>query len=201
MAESRRSSLLAFALSVYLLVVGVSAAYAVIVSFPTVDDQGVIVFPDTDDGRPTLPYFGTLDSTAQGMVALTFLAGATGSFLHAAQSISSYLGNGTFRSSWTMWYVLRPWIGGILGIGIYLAFRAGLVSGTDAINPYGATAIGFLGGWFSKTTTDKLQEVFETLFSTSADDDRHHDLTGDDGAGDTGASGTGGDTGTGSGTG
>ena len=44
------------------------------------------------------------------------------------------------------------------------------------MNPYGIVAIGILGGWFSKATTDKLQEVFETLFKTDADKQRKDKL-------------------------
>lgn len=47
------------------------------------------------------------------------------------------------------------------------------------VNPYGLIALGLLGGWFSKTTTDKLQEVFETLFKTDQDAERSDKLTKD----------------------
>jgi hypothetical protein len=46
------------------------------------------------------------------------------------------------------------------------------MGGGPDVNPYGVAALGALGGWFSKTTTDKLQEVFETLFKTDADKER-----------------------------
>jgi hypothetical protein len=110
------------------------------------------------------------------LILLAALAGIAGSFLHAAQSLSSYVGNASFKSSWTVWYLLRPWIGGILGLAIYFTFRAGLVAGASAVNPYGVVALGLLGGWFSKTTTDKLQEVFETLFKTDEDRKRRDKL-------------------------
>jgi len=44
------------------------------------------------------------------------------------------------------------------------------------MNPYGVTAISLLGGWFLKTTTGKLQEVFEVLFKTNADSQSVHTL-------------------------
>jgi hypothetical protein len=110
------------------------------------------------------------------LICLALLAGAAGSFLHATQSLSSYIGNDTFKPSWATWYLLRPWIGAVLGFAIYFALRTGLVAGVDTVNPYGVVAIGFLGGWFSKTTTDKLQEVFETCFKTDADKNRKDKL-------------------------
>lgn len=155
---------LALFLIVYLLLVGAGAAVGVIASFPTETANGPS-FPD---------WLGV--SPEQGLIALAALAGVAGSFLHAAQSLSSYIGNRAFRASWAVWYFLRPWIGGVLGFAIYFAFRAGLVSGTDGVNSYGVVALGLLGGWFSKTTTDKLQEVFETLFKTNEDRKRKDKL-------------------------
>jgi len=109
------------------------------------------------------------------------LAGIVGSILHAAQSLTSYVGNDTFKMSWTAWYVMRPWIGGILALAMALAAQAGLVGagGGGTVNVFGITALGLLGGWFSKTTTDKLQEVFSTLFKTDADKERTDKLKGD----------------------
>jgi hypothetical protein len=151
-------------LIVYLFLVGAGAAVGVIMSFPTETAEG-----------PSFPtWIGV--SAEQGLIVLAALAGIAGSFLHAAQSLSSYIGNRTFRASWTAWYFLRPWMGGALGLAIYFAFRAGLVAGTDGVNPYGVVALGLLGGWFSKTTTDKLQEVFETLFKTNEDRKRKDKL-------------------------
>jgi len=161
----------------YLLVVGMGSAGIVIYSFPEKHNEEII-FPRTDiqnGSYEVLPYL-KFEKTDQGLMLLAFLAGIAGSFLHAAQSLSSYLGNGTFRASWTVWYFLRPWIGGVLGFSIYFALRAGLFTGTASVNPHGLVAFGLLGGWFSKTTTDKLQEVFETLFKTNEDNKRKDKL-------------------------
>ncbi|MEO0531362.1 MAG: IPT/TIG domain-containing protein [Planctomycetota bacterium] len=154
------------ALVFYLLLLGVGAAVAIVVYFPTT----------LESGQPT---FRDPLSSDQGLILLAILAGMAGSFLHAAQSLISYMGNATFRASWTAWYGLRPWVGAVLGFAIYFAFRAGLVPGGSNVNPYGVVAIGLLGGWFSKTTTDKLQEVFETLFKTDEDRKRIDKLHGE----------------------
>jgi hypothetical protein len=165
----------------YLLIVGLGSATLVAVNFPTQDgkDGKNLLFRQTPDKKPEFVPFGALDSPDQALVLLALLAGAAGSFLHAAQSLSSYLGNRTFKTSWVSWYFLRPWIGAILGFAIYFALRTGLVAGLNSVNPYGVVALGVLGGWFSKTTTDKLQEVFETLFKTDADKERKDKLKAD----------------------
>ena len=165
---------LVLSLLLYLLIVGVGAALLVALNFPKVDANNTLSFPTNACGKLSFPCFST--NPEQGLIFLAFLAGVAGSFLHAAQSLTSYLGNQQFKKSWAPWYVLRPWIGGTLGFTIYFAFRAGLMPGSTGVSPFGIVAIGLLGGWFSKTTTDKLQEVFETLFKTDADKQRKDKL-------------------------
>ncbi|NUO79720.1 hypothetical protein HUU05_06565 [candidate division KSB1 bacterium] len=177
MALKKTDFWLATFLVVYLLVIGVGATVLLIVNFPT-QHENAIAFAQSDDGKSLLFFpFGKLRSVDQGLLLLALLAGMSGSFLHAAQSLSSYIGNTEFKISWGAWYFLRPWIGGILGFVIYFAFRAGLIAGAGSMNPYGVVAVGLMGGWFSKTTTDKLQEVFETLFKTDQDKKRLHKLS------------------------
>ena len=154
---------LANALIVYLLLFGLGSAVTLI-----------RLFPQTDEDQKLQFLYGL--SADQGLIIMAMLGGMTGSFLHAAQSLISFIGNKSFKSSWGPWYALRPWIGAILGLTIYFAFRAGFISGPNAANPYGVVAIGLLGGWFSKTTTDKLQEVFETMFTTAQDAKRKDKL-------------------------
>ncbi|MBV8067302.1 MAG: hypothetical protein JO113_04935 [Candidatus Eremiobacteraeota bacterium] len=106
------------------------------------------------------------------------LAAALGSFVQVATSFSTYVGNRTFDSSWTWWYVLRAPIGMALAYLFYFALRGGLLStGTTAsdLSAFGIAAISGLVGLFSKQAADKLEETFKTLFSTapgSGDDQR-----------------------------
>lgn len=168
---------LSIVLVAYLFALGVGAVLELVRNFPEQiiqADQVVVKFDDEFH----LAWWTIRGVEAdQGLLMLAALAGIAGSFIHAAQSLASYLGNRDFKASWTVWYVLRPWIGGTLGLIVYLAFRAGLVAGPGAISPYGVTAFGALAGWFSKTTTDKMQEVFETLFKTDRDEERRDKLT------------------------
>ena len=104
----------------------------------------------------------------QGLIVLALLAGALGAFMHAAQSFAAFVGNRELKLSWVWWYVLRPPIGSVLGLLLYFVARAGLLGGaSDSVSPYGVVAIGGLGGWFSKQATNKLAEVFDTLFRTA----------------------------------
>jgi hypothetical protein len=103
----------------------------------------------------------------QGLLLLAMFGGILGSFMHAAQSFSIYVGNRQFLASWILWYVLRPPVGAVLGMLFFLVVRAGLLTAsTESVSPYGVVAFGALAGWFSKQATDKLAELFETLFRT-----------------------------------
>jgi hypothetical protein len=108
------------------------------------------------------------------LILLVIIAGALGSFIHAATSFSDFVGNARLKPTWTWWYVLRPFIGASLALIIYFVIRGGFVTGgavggssADAasfINPFGIAALAGLAGMFTKQATDKLSEVFNTLF-------------------------------------
>jgi hypothetical protein len=165
--ETKWTERLGTLLVCYVFIIGLVGVAFIVANFPHVDSAGIV------KSHPKW-----LKSIDQTLLLLVIAAGITGSFIHAAQSLTSYLGNKEFKTSWTAWYLLRPWVGGVLALAMYFAFRAGLVAGASTVNPYGVVAIGLLGGWFSKTTTDKLQEVFETLFKTDEDKKRKDKLHG-----------------------
>src|SRR4030042_1903723 len=58
---------------------------------------------------------------------LVLLAAALGSYVHAATSFATYVGNRSFVESWTWWYILRPPIGIALAFVFYLVIRGGLL--------------------------------------------------------------------------
>jgi hypothetical protein len=102
-------------------------------------------------------------------------AGALGSLIHSITSFADYVGNRSFGKSWIWWLVLRTPIGIALALLFYLVLRGGLIvpslpngqAGIDTthlVNPYGIAAISAMAGMFSKQATDKLREIFDTLF-------------------------------------
>ncbi|HEY1338690.1 MAG TPA: hypothetical protein VGF59_14335 [Bryobacteraceae bacterium] len=106
------------------------------------------------------------------LLILTLALGALGAFLHAAKSFAGYAGNRSLAASWTWWYVLQPFVGSTLALLFYLVIRGGLFANgapPSAINPYGVGAVSGLVGMFSKQASDKLGELFSTLFHTGAD--------------------------------
>ncbi|WNZ07831.1 hypothetical protein [Streptomyces sp. 11x1] len=109
------------------------------------------------------------------MLLAVVVCSALGSFVHAATSFATYVGNRRLYASWLWWYLLRAGIGVALALLVYLLLRGGLFagsSGAGAPNPYGFSGIAGLCGLFSKQATDKLREICDTLLSTTGDGDR-----------------------------
>jgi len=105
------------------------------------------------------------------LILLVSVAGALGSTLYAASAFVSYVGKGAFDRRWLWWYILRPLMGAALATIFYFAIRGGLFasgSNTSAVNAFGIAAISTLVGLFSKQATEKLDEVFQTLFKTGS---------------------------------
>ena len=124
-------------------------------------------------GLAPIEFFGGLflmkTSHDERLLLLVICAGALGSYIHAATSYTTYVGNRKFISSWTWWYLLRPFVGMALALVVYFAIRGGFlllvrVEKAEEVNPYGVAAIASLVGLFSKTAADKLNELFSTLF-------------------------------------
>ena len=115
------------------------------------------------------------------LLLLVIIAGMLGAFVHGATSLADYLGNNAFNKNWTWFYLLRPAIGMSLALVFYFAIRGGFLSttgGAKDINPYGIAALAGMVGMFSKQATDKLSEVFTTLFRSGGDDRREDPLNG-----------------------
>lgn len=127
---------------------------------------------------------GTNNLQEKDLFLLVILAGALGSAAHGATSLASYIGNKKFNPAWTWWYILRPFIGVVIAVIIYFVLRAGFLTmgGEEKnISPYGIVAFAALAGMFSKNATDKLSELFDTLFKMKSGegDDKRADKLGD----------------------
>ena len=138
--------------------------------------------PKTSDaGKPPSMYFFGVEFNPNldvRLILLVVVVGALGAFIHSATSFADYVGNRELVASWTWWYLLRPFVGAALAVLMYFVIRAGFVTGTSLpagaaeaakfINPFGIAALAGLAGLFTKQATDKLDEVFSTLFKSDA---------------------------------
>jgi hypothetical protein len=115
------------------------------------------------------------------LLLIALLAGALGSYIHAATSFADYVGNRKLSGNWVWWYLLRPFIGMTLALIFYFVVRGGFISpsaGGADMNPFGIAAMAGLVGMFSKQAIDKLNEVFISLFGSKGDDKRGDKLQG-----------------------
>ena len=110
--------------------------------------------------------FDVHTSIDERLIFLVIVSGALGSYIHAATSFADYVGNRKLTASWIWWYILRPFVGVALALIFYFVVRAGFLTGGsgDNVSPYGVATLGALAGMFSKQATDKLEEVFTTIF-------------------------------------
>jgi hypothetical protein len=109
--------------------------------------------------------FDVHTSLDERLIFLVIVAGAIGSYIHSATSFADYVGNRKFARSWIWWYALRPFVGIALALIFYFVVRAGLLTGgASDVSPYGVASMAALAGMFSKQATDKLEELFTTLF-------------------------------------
>ena len=182
--EERASPLQVRALGIGLMLLAIALAYLFACVWPSTFG------PTTAGGQPVaIALIGTsasLTTTADvQLLLLVMVTGALGSFLHTATSFADFVGNEKLARSWLWWYLLKPFIGMGLAVIFYLVIRGGFLSaGTEAgkVNIYGIAALAGMTGMFSKQATDKLGEVFTTLFQTrpgEGDDARKGSLSND----------------------
>jgi hypothetical protein len=114
------------------------------------------------------------------LLVLVLFAGALGAYIHALKSLVDYIGNRTYTTSWTLFYITRPFLGTALAVVFYAVIRGGFLVGTPAdvksVNPFGVIALSGLVGMFADKATQKLAEVFDTMFKT--EDKRKDRLSG-----------------------
>lgn len=164
-------------LGVYLLVLALALATLLIELWPVI--EGV---QNGETSPQDVSFFwGLIDASVSPDTAyllLVIIVSALGSYVHATTSFVTYVGNRDLAMSWIWWYLLRTFIGIALALLFYFALRGGFfaqqASATE-VNPYGVAALAGLTGLFSKQATDKLKEIFDTLFRTErgqGDDER-----------------------------
>lgn len=109
------------------------------------------------------------------LILAVMLAGGIGSYIHGVNSFVTYVGNRSFLNSWMPWYFLRPFMGVGMAVIFYVVVRGGVLvmsGGESKVDPYAMMTVAALAGMFSKQASDKLAEVFDTLFRSRADAER-----------------------------
>ena len=109
------------------------------------------------------------------VLTMVILLGALGGTLHLVSSLVMFIGNRQLKRSWLPYYLAMPFTGAGLAPIVYMLLRIGLINpsgvssdGTaiSSLNLIAIYAFAALTGMFSKVATDKLGEVFGTIFRT-----------------------------------
>ena len=108
------------------------------------------------------------------VLGLVILLGIAGGCLRILASLVKYVGNRQLARSWLLYYYAMPFQGAVLAPLIYMLLRVGVLSpsvgsqgGTAQVNLLSMYVFAGLTGLFAKNATDKLAEVFETIFRTN----------------------------------
>jgi IPT/TIG domain len=161
---------------IYFICLAALTFYILIATWPVLD-------PNDKTGStfqvPHLFGFYNLRATADSRLFITIMAaGALGSLVHCITSFADYVGDRSLKQSWVWYLILRTPVGIALALVVYLVLRGGLIAPTlpdggsnghtaTVLNPYGLAAVSAMAGMFSKQATDKLAEVFDSLFRTT----------------------------------
>ncbi len=161
-------------LAVYLVIVSALLVWSLTRAIPPAEG-GVQTAASTETTVAAAPIDSTQvasDATIPRDSGATLLwivlaAGALGACLHALVSLAEYVGNRDFRSSWALWYWMRPLVGGILALLFYLVIRAGFLPEISSERGvYGVAGLAGLVGLFSKQALYKLSDLFDVLFKS-----------------------------------
>ncbi|MEO8960478.1 MAG: IPT/TIG domain-containing protein [Ginsengibacter sp.] len=101
------------------------------------------------------------------LLILVALMGFLGNMVHIASSFTAFVGNGTFKRRWILWYFVKPFTAAALAIIVYFIIRAGFLSygtGAAGISLYGILSLSALTGLFTDSATLKLGEIFDVIF-------------------------------------
>jgi magnesium-transporting ATPase (P-type) len=107
------------------------------------------------------------------LMIIVAVMGALGGCAYSIKAFVYRVGNRNFDTSWTCWYALRPFIGSILAIIFYFAFRAAFFSlsaSTEDLNNYGIATLGGIVGLYSWETMKKLEDLFERILPTDREE-------------------------------
>jgi hypothetical protein len=107
-------------------------------------------------------------TSEQRLIVVVLLCGAFGGLLHAIRSLTWYAGNRNLVRSWTLTYLFMPAVGALLAVVFFFVLSAGLFVGPSNLasaKTSGFAAIAVLVGLFNVQAAQKLQEIFETIFT------------------------------------
>lgn len=114
------------------------------------------------------------------ILLIVMLMGALGALVYTSSALVTRVANKNFDSQWTLWYLVHPPLGSSLAVIFYMIARGGLVNlsvSTGDLNLYGVAALAAIVGFCSKEATQKLKDMFNTLFQGASSSSQQYNLT------------------------
>ena len=118
-----------------------------------------------------------LSATISGeviVILIVMLMGALGALVYTSTALVGHVAHDgkaadpdKWKDSYTLWYLVHPLLGASVAVIFYMVLRGALVNlsvGTGGLNLYGVAAISGMVGLCSKEATQKLKDLFKTLF-------------------------------------
>jgi hypothetical protein len=138
----------------------------------------VLIWPSACPGQPAgkiCSIWNFTELIEVRLLVIVLVSGALGSSVFAARAYATFRGLKRYDPDWNWWYVMRLPIGMGLALFLYLLIRGGLFTASvgdseqvlQTANPFGFAAVAALAGMFAKEASDKLEEIFQSLFNTS----------------------------------
>jgi hypothetical protein len=116
------------------------------------------------------------------LVQISVLFGILGASIHGFTSLAMWISTDKLKKSYVPWFITKPFIGGTLAVIVYALLRASLFSGGMTsngmlsqqvfINDYGVAGISALVGLMTGQMTQKLRDVFDSLFGINKGSDK-----------------------------
>lgn len=135
------------------------------------------IWPNTGPSQPWANtesvslFFRSFSLSGDATVLLiVIMMGALGGLVYTATALVTWVAKKKFDNSWALWYIVHPLLGSSLAVVFYFALRGGILNlstTTTDLNVYGVAAVSGMVGLSSKEATNKLKEVFKTLFEGS----------------------------------
>jgi len=150
--------------------------FAFQITDPNRDNNEVDKPTETEQPDPNSQKSDTIFSLPPGqylmsclrMVGLVLIIGALGSCLHGITSLAYHRSQDNFAEKWTLWYLYRPFVGGILALIFYLIINGRLVPQVENCSQkfFGMLGLSGLIGLFSKQALNKLSLIFDAIFAS-----------------------------------
>jgi hypothetical protein len=177
-SSQRKERLWKIPLIIYFIIIIASTIVAIIsiwnpIETPIISAPTNTVAPNSNDTQLTVTIPTESNESVEdwrtnrekNLIIVNTLFGILGGSTYGLASVTTWIGNNKYGKSWTLWYISRPIIGGVLALMFFFLLRAGLVGGFPVnVGDFGFAAISIIIGLLTTTAMKKIRDIFDVLF-------------------------------------